>query len=124
MISSSSTISIVIITVCLVSLSRCRVFTEECVARADFNSCARFNSCCDSLCGEAPTMRSTCTLDGAKINALYTVCMCTKSPSTADQLPHESEESERKRSKMSRLDIIATIVFFFIVDMLVLSFTF
>ncbi|CAD6191581.1 unnamed protein product [Caenorhabditis auriculariae] len=100
----------------VVPLIQSREFTEECVERAHHSSCSVFNSCCDFRCGRARLKRSTCTLNATGINTRQTECFCTN--------PFTPEAHPQKRNKLSRLDLIAGILFLFVVDMLILSFTF
>ncbi|CAI5451481.1 unnamed protein product [Caenorhabditis angaria] len=96
-----------------------KVFTSECIVKADYSSCAIFNSCCDFRCSRSRQKRSTCTMNGTGvINSIQTECFCTTSPIATETAP------TTRRSRHSRLDLIAGILFLFVLDMLLLSFTF
>uniref|UniRef100_A0A8R1E9C1 Transmembrane protein n=1 Tax=Caenorhabditis japonica TaxID=281687 RepID=A0A8R1E9C1_CAEJA len=94
-----------------------KVYTQECISKADFSSCEQFNSCCDFRCSRAQQKRSTCTINGTGINAIQTECVCSKPLQLI-------EVSQSRKTRHSRLDLIAGILFIFVLDMLLLSFTF
>ncbi|UMM36903.1 hypothetical protein L5515_008859 [Caenorhabditis briggsae] len=93
-----------------------KVFTQECILKAEYSSCEMFNSCCDLRCSRARQKRSTCTINGTGINEIQTECICSK-PLQQFEVPYT------RKSKHSRLDLIAGILFIFVLDMLLLSFT-
>ncbi|CCA65607.1 Spore coat protein [Caenorhabditis elegans] len=76
-----------------------------------------FNSCCDFRCSRARQKRSTCTINGTGISEVQTECICSKPI-------QQFEVAYTRKTKHSRLDLIAGILFIFVLDMLLLSFTF
>ncbi|CAI2354191.1 unnamed protein product [Caenorhabditis sp. 36 PRJEB53466] len=106
-----------LLTILCVSESHPKVYTQECISKAEYSSCEQFNSCCDFRCSRARQKRSTCTINGTGINVIQTECICTK-PVQMFDVPYT------RKPKHSRLDLIAGILFIFVLDMLLLSFTF
>ncbi|KAF1750831.1 hypothetical protein GCK72_017382 [Caenorhabditis remanei] len=94
-----------------------KVYTQECISKADYSSCEMFNSCCDFRCSRARQKRSTCTINGTGISEIQTECICSK-PVQQFEVPYT------RKARHSRLDLIAGILFIFVIDMLLLSFTF
>ncbi|KAK0411009.1 hypothetical protein QR680_005429 [Steinernema hermaphroditum] len=100
--------------------------TKECLSQASFSDCMVFNRCCDVKCAQGVSKANpfffkqshSCMSILGQISVDHTNCFCETQTSSAES---SMEYSKRRWAKM---DIVAGVLLIFIVDMLLLSFTF
>ncbi|TKR60246.1 hypothetical protein L596_027524 [Steinernema carpocapsae] len=99
--------------------------TRECLSQASFSDCTVFNRCCDFKCTQNTNSKAnpfylkqghTCVSILGQISKDHTNCLCETSSAISSM--------DYGKGRWAKMDIVAGVVLIFIIDMLLLSFTF